>query len=197
MTKRDQAQTAAQKLQALAAQLRQGEHFSITRLTILKRLCAEPGEANAFALHIAQLTQCAVAQGVRPRDLDEARWQEYRKRMDAVIQTMDALATTRTVENSIALARAVHELAHMQSHTVRVSWNIVREIEYTEAYRVELAGQCVLDSAQAGYWSYQLARAYAERYDPRYGTGLIPDSAPMVEQIAEFFAQRTGVEKRE
>ena len=32
-----------------------------------------------------------------------------------------------------------------------------------------------------------MARVYAERYDPRHGTGLVPESAPLVRDIAEFW----------
>jgi hypothetical protein len=43
------------------------------------------------------------------------------------------------------------------------------------------------DETVAGYWAYQAARDYAEQYDPHYGTDLIPESAPLVAQIAEFW----------
>ena len=36
---------------------------------------------------------------------------------------------------------------------------------------------------------YELARNYAERYDSRYGTGLSPQSAPFVEDIANFWCE--------
>ncbi len=49
----------AKKLQSLAqmaADLRQGQHFEITRLTALKSLCSAPETAATFALHLAKLT---------------------------------------------------------------------------------------------------------------------------------------------
>ena len=36
---------------------------------------------------------------------------------------------------------------------------------------------------------YHLAWQYAERYNSRYGNGLIPESAPMMEDIAEFWGR--------
>ena len=36
---------------------------------------------------------------------------------------------------------------------------------------------------------YRLARQYAERSNSRYGTGLFPESAPLVEDIADFWCQ--------
>ena len=46
-----------QTLVQIAAELRQGKDFKITRLTLLKSLCSDPETAAKFALHIAQLTQ--------------------------------------------------------------------------------------------------------------------------------------------
>ena len=54
---------------------------------------------------------------------------------------------------------------------------------------VEKALYCALaqDATAAGHWAYQAARDYAEKYDPRYGSELIPASAPLVAVIAEFW----------
>ena len=36
---------------------------------------------------------------------------------------------------------------------------------------------------------------YAERYDSRYGSGLIPSSAPMVDEIAGFWRDYYGIKE--
>lgn len=46
-----------QTLAQIASGLEQGDRFNITRLTILKALCANPKAAAKFALHIAKLAQ--------------------------------------------------------------------------------------------------------------------------------------------
>jgi len=46
-----------EKLEGIAEALRQHEHFSITRLTILKGLCKDPKAAGAFALFLARKIQ--------------------------------------------------------------------------------------------------------------------------------------------
>jgi len=43
--------------------------------------------------------------------------------------------------------------------------------------------------SHASVIGYQAARLYAERFDSHYGSGLIPKSAPMVEEIAEFWGR--------
>jgi len=68
-------------------------------------------------------------------------------------------------------------------------WGQARIIESTELLLVENALRCVLFPRESAYWAYQVAKGYAERYDPRYGEGLIPKSAPMVEDIADFWCR--------
>ena len=179
----------AQRLWVIAGQLRDGQRFNSIRLTLLKRPCEDPIVAGAFALSLAEKT----LQNADEEDahyIDAARLLQYRQLMAHVVETMRDLIATPTLDKRVALTTAVAALAKMQSTYVNVAWNTVREIECNDAYVVELAGQCQLDTEQAGPLAYRLARAYAERYNPRYGTGLIPESAPLVEDIATFWANR-------
>jgi hypothetical protein len=75
-------------------------------------------------------------------------------------------------------------------------WGVVRVIQNRQVLVMENSLRCVLSwsAEEAGYWAYHAARDYAERYDPRYGTGLIPKSAPMVKAIVEFWHEYYGVE---
>jgi hypothetical protein len=52
-----------------------------------------------------------------------------------------------------------------------------------------MALSSLLQPDASANWGYRIAREYSERYNPRYGTGLIPESAPMVEDIADFWCQ--------
>jgi hypothetical protein len=58
---------------------------------------------------------------------------------------------------------------------------------------VENALRSILRDHEAPAWLYHAARDYAERYDARYGTGLIPASAPMVQEIADFWRDYFGI----
>jgi hypothetical protein len=40
---------------------------------------------------------------------------------------------------------------------------------------------------------HQRKPLYAERYDSHHGTGLIPASAPMMEEIADFWRDYFGI----
>jgi hypothetical protein len=46
-----------QSLAKIAADLRQGQHFNITRLTIIKGLCSNQDAAARFVVYIAKLAQ--------------------------------------------------------------------------------------------------------------------------------------------
>src|SRR5580693_4189587 len=58
-----EALTRISKLAQLAADLRKGQHFPITRLTILKSMCSEPDVANRFVHYLAKKTWERVKQG--------------------------------------------------------------------------------------------------------------------------------------
>lgn len=60
---------------------------------------------------------------------------------------------------------------------------------------LEDAVRCVLSPHPAPEQAYRLARNYAERYDPRYGTGLIPESAPLVMDIVDFWCEYYSIDR--
>ena len=62
-------------------------------------------------------------------------------------------------------------------------------IHSREVLVAETALECILNPFASSDLGYLLARWYAERYNSRYGTGLIPESAPMMEDIAEFWGR--------
>jgi hypothetical protein len=58
-----------------------------------------------------------------------------------------------------------------------------------EILLIEYALDCMLSPDLAAEYAYRAAREYAERYEPRYGTGLIPASAPLLADIVQFWHQ--------
>ena len=53
----------SRKLAQMAAELRQGQDFPITRLTSIKNLCQEPAVATRFVTFLARITLEQVEQG--------------------------------------------------------------------------------------------------------------------------------------
>lgn len=71
-----------QTLAQITAALGGGDHFNITRLTILKSLCADPKAAAKFALYIAKLAQ------KRTKPAKSTKQQGYRRLIPASVRAM-------------------------------------------------------------------------------------------------------------
>ena len=186
------ASTVAPKIRRLAnvaVALRGGEHFDITRLTTIKSLCEEPKAAAQFALHIAKLTHRKMQEKTCPSHLEPEQWEHYKQLVDEAIRQMERSLEEPTEQEVELLQPWLSDIRAVQDTYENHRWGPVRIIKSTEVLIVELALSCLVYPAAAAQWGYRIAREYAERYDPRYGTGLIPESAPMVEDIAVFWCQ--------
>jgi len=164
------------KLSLLARELRGGEHFEITRLTALKSWCEDPIAAGRFALHLAERSKGRATKKYKPLIANALR--QLRKHL-----------ANRERQAAEPLWQALRELEDSQNETRDTHWGRVRTIHSREALLAEHALRCVTRPQESAYWAYQAARQYAERYNPRYGTGLIPESAAAVEDIVAFWAR--------
>lgn len=186
MKNTDPRVAAARKLASLAEELARGASFPITRLTVLKRLCDEWKNAAAFACYLADLSRNHF-RTASPARLDPARARVFAERIDGVIAGIHACLATPTREADLALRAACRELGGLQSEYRDTRWATVRTIHSRDALVVENAANCILDPRNSAAWGYRLGRDYAERYDPRHGGGLVPESAPLVRDIASFW----------
>src|SRR3954447_13717930 len=154
------------KLAEIAAALRQGRDFSITRLTTLKSLCEDPRAAHAFALFLARHARQKLAQGKAPEPV---------KRLgDRAVTEMEAYLDEPSDERKDRLWTMLREVESQQNESKKVSWNQVRLIHFRDLLVIEEALRCLLADGQTKpIWAYQAARDYAEQYNARYGTGLI------------------------
>ena len=62
-------------LEQILADLRQGKSYQITRLTRLKRLCAESEAATQFAAFVAQRSLQRLVERKRPETVAPERWE--------------------------------------------------------------------------------------------------------------------------
>ena len=69
-----------QTLAQIAADLRQGQHFNITRLTIIKSFCSDPDAAAKFAVYIAKLAQRQF-EARRPGGIELNRFADLMRRV--------------------------------------------------------------------------------------------------------------------
>jgi len=124
-----------------------------------------------------------------PSHLDPEQWAYYKQVVDTALQAMQRYVEQPTPQTTNPLWGLQSQVRALQDRYENQAWGPVRIIESTEVLLIEYALSCLLQPTASGDWDYRLARQYAERYNSRYGTGLIPESAPLVEDIADFWCQ--------
>jgi hypothetical protein len=177
------------QLATMATELREGSSFNITRLTTLKSWCEDSTAAARFAVHLAQLTYGKMREKPCPSHLDPEKWEYYKQVIDEAIRQMARYLEQPTQEAADLVRAWLSDVRAIQDRYEQQAWGPVRMIQSTEVLLIEYALSCLLQPPASADWGYHLARQYAERYNSRYGTGLIPESAPMVEDIADFWCQ--------
>jgi hypothetical protein len=177
------------RLAQMAAELQQGNHFEVTRLTTLKSLCEDATAAARFAVHLATLTYKKMQEKACPFHLDPQQWEYYKQVVDEAIRQMERYIKHPPQEAADLVQASLSDVRAIQNTYRNQAWGPVRIIHSTEVLLIEYALSCLLQPTASADWGYHLARQYAERYDPRYATGLIPASAPLVEDMADFWCQ--------
>lgn len=189
------AATKVRRLFQLATDLRRGRGFSVTRLTGFKSLCKDPEAANHFVTFLAHKTLERVEHGKkragrRPGDKVQMR----RRLMAEALEEMDAWMDHPTEPRRERLWELFTQMKAEQNEYKNIRWGAVRIIHDSDLLLVEYAVNCLLHPHEAEYWAYQTARHYAERYDAHHPSGLVPSSAPLVQDIAAFWAHFFGID---
>ena len=177
------------QLATIARELHEGASFNITRLTTLKSLCENATAAARFALHLAQLTYRTMQAKPCPFHLDPEKWAYYKQVVHEAIRQMHRYIEQPTQEAADLVQAWLSDVRAIQNTYRNQAWGPVRIIHSTKVLLIEYALSCLLQPTASSAWGYHLARQYAERYDPRYATGRIPESAPLVEDMADFWCQ--------
>jgi len=184
------------KLSAIADGLQNGEDYPITRLTTLKSLCADLKCAARFALHLSKLTATQAARCARPQHLEATAWRTHRALISQSVEQLERYVQRATPAKKKLLSDLLAEAKDVNNEYKPSRWGAIRVIQNRQVLIIENSLRCVLSWGvdEAGYWAYQAARNYAERYDPHYGTGLLPESAPLVKAIVRFWYDYYGEE---
>lgn len=174
------------KLSEIAEGLRRGQRFEITRLTSLKGLCKDPVAARSFAMFLAVSARKKAEEKKAPERVLDL--------LARVIKEMKTYLDKPDEKQKERLFPLLREMEQEQDEHRRISWGTVRVVHSMELVVAENALKSVLRDHEASFWLYHAARDYAERYDSRHGTGLIPSSAPMMEEIADFWRDFYGID---
>ncbi|MFO1431560.1 MAG: hypothetical protein U1F76_15680 [Candidatus Competibacteraceae bacterium] len=189
MPKKVSAKTARaiEKLAQVTRELYQGKDYNITRLTTLKSLCQDPTAANHFVFYLAQQTQKKMAQKETPSHLAPEKWRRHKALVRESVAHIKSYLASPTAQAKDKLRNLLYKIKQLQNTYENQRWGPVRLIESTDTLVVEKAMQCILSPAQSAFWGYHVGREYAERYDIYHGTGLIPESAPLLADIVNFW----------
>jgi hypothetical protein len=187
------------KIRKLAGLPEEARHcqvaISITRLTTLKGLCREPDVANRFVTFLARKTLEHVQAGRRQAErLPPATARAHREMMAEALDEMEGWLRSPTEARRERLLDLRERMVAEQNEYKQIKWGSVRLIRDADLLLFEYALRCLLEPYAADHWAYQTARQYAERYDPDHGTGLIPESAPLVQDIVDFWAGHFGID---
>jgi hypothetical protein len=174
-----------QKLEDALKDLRQGNsnYFSITKLTSMKSLCRDEDYRKEYCVYLASLV------------MDNAKILLEKDNVEKIITLIQqAYLVIKNIakdnnNTNIVVARAtLSQLKDFQDQYRRVKWSTVRIINSTDLLILENVLQCLLSQTDiAVSYAYDATRNYVEKYNPHYGTGLIPESIPMLEKIICFW----------
>jgi len=179
-------------LMEMTAALKEGRstHFSITRLTSIKSLCQSPPVAAQFAVYLAERTWAKVNAGTGPQHLTPAEWSQHQALLAQALPRMKNHLQRPTEKTRSALREILPEIEQVQSFTGQYCWGSpIRSIHNRDVLVIEDAVNCLLSPQEASHWAYITARDYTERYNPRYGTGLVPESVPLLEDLLQFWTR--------
>jgi len=182
---------------ATALRLGTSKYFPITRLTSIKSLCKQPEIAAQFVFYLAERTlERMQAQGC-PEYAEAADWMRYQSLISEAIKLMRDHLQVPTEMNLSPLRTMLRKAEAVQTYAGEQIWgHPLRTIHSTDVLVIEDALRCITLPFAAPYWAYQTAKDYAECYNPRYGTGLIPDSLPMLDDIIVFWIERDQSPRR-
>src|SRR5271157_4310339 len=121
--------------------------------------------------------------------------ERYRELVDRAVKELKPYLTDPTEERKGRLSSLCREMQTEQNEYKKIGWDMVRMIKSKDLVVVEESLKSVLKGYEAAIWAYQTVKDYAERYDARHGSKLIPNSAPMVEEIAGFWRKYFGIKE--
>jgi hypothetical protein len=184
------------KLAAIPPALRRGESFPVTRLTSLKSLCRDPAIANGFMVYLARKTLERVEAGTgRSGRQPVTQAARHHQLMAEAVAEMEDYLDDPTEERRARLRDLHIRITEEQNEYKSSRWGAIRSIHDWDLLLIEYAIEGVLRPPhEAEYWAYQTARHYAERYDSRHPDGLVRASAPLVQDIVDFWTQGLDLE---
>lgn len=178
-----------QKLEQIEFDLMQGATcFSITRLVVLKKLCKDRIARHCFAKYLCNKAFHAYKRNKNSGETINTAIVESLHLMDLIIENEKSGNLNYPAPLRAKLKAHYYKLITYQNQTRRGHFGTqIRTITNMNLFRIELCIKSFLfDDEKIGY---EMGRHYSEKYQPAYGTGLIPDSLPYIQDIVRFWKE--------
>jgi hypothetical protein len=189
-TKQDQIAQKLRKLCQTISDLKNGaRNFSITRLTVVKSLCPDVKTSARFTAYLAQLAQERKEFESRSVRFTAPEKKRHKQLAADALTQIELYLERRSENRRDKLYELLRETREVNNVYRNIPYGVLRVVQNWRMLLIEKAIQCSLsyDTPTAAFWAYQMARDYAEKYDPSYGTGLIPESTAFLEDIVDFW----------
>ena len=174
-----------QKLEDALDDLKHGNsnYFSITKLTSIKSLCRDDDCRKEYCVYLASL----VMENAKSL-ADKENAEKVVKLIQQAYLVIQNVVEDGSNTNIVVARETLSRLKQFQDQSKRVKWSTVRIIESNDLLILENILQCLLSQSDiSSSYAYDATRNYVEKYNSRYGTGLIPESIPMLEKIICFW----------
>ncbi len=180
-----QAQQKVAKLKQVLEELKSPTNrfaINITRLRIINSLCEDERVLRQFAFSIAERNFPKVMGNPNLPD-------EIKEAITRSMELMSANLENPLEQNINEMRQLHHQLQNLQNQTRQVHWNtVVRSIPYWDVYMVEACIHCFITKNNPTL-GYELARDYCQKYNSSFGSGLIPESIPFLEDVVGFWGK--------
>ena len=177
-----------QKLEQIEFDLQQGAtYFSITRLVVLKKLCKNKIARHNFAKYLCERTYKACIGSKSIRENMKSLIGEALQLMELVVVHNEKTGKPGYPNQSKKKLETIYnELIAYQNQTRSGHYGIqIRTIINMNLFMIELGIKCFLfEEEDTGY---EIGKHYSEKYNTKYGTGLIPESLANVQDIVAFW----------
>ena len=149
----------------------------------MKSLCRDEDYRKDYCVYLASLV------------MDNAKILGEKDNAEKIIKltqqaylVIENVAKDGSNTNIVVARETLSRLKDFQDQYKKVKWSTVRIINSTDLLILENILQCLLSQTDiAVSYAYDATRNYVEKYNPHYGTGLIPESIPMLEKIICFW----------
>ena len=179
----------ARALEGILFEIQGGAVFQITRLTRVKRLCADQAAAEAFAAFIADRALAKLVDCTCPDTVPAERWDAFIALAREGVAGLERYLADRSADAERTLRTQRQVLYNAQHDHRNVPYGAVRVIVCWEAMQVETALACVLarEPELRARYGYELASDYVKRYEPTAFGELNRASVEPLAEVTRFW----------